>query len=104
MSNYSNLYKKGNKDGNGNYVNTGPPDHKKVQTNIKIKGTTFLDKQSKVNIGGLSVYFPFKPYDCQENYMSGVIKALEEGDNALLESPTGTGKTLCLLCSTLAWL
>lgn len=35
--------------------------------------------------------------------MTCVIEALQEGKHALLESPTGTGKTLCLLCATLAW-
>ncbi|EFJ52319.1 hypothetical protein VOLCADRAFT_30322, partial [Volvox carteri f. nagariensis] len=54
-------------------------------------------------IAGIPVEFPFEPYACQRNYMESVIKALQEGRNALLESPTGTGKTLCLLCSTLAW-
>jgi regulator of telomere elongation helicase 1 len=36
--------------------------------------------------------------------MEKVIQALQEKKFALLESPTGTGKTLCLLCSSLAWL
>ncbi|KAM3923568.1 regulator of telomere elongation helicase 1 isoform 2-T2 [Leptodactylus fuscus] len=52
---------------------------------------------------GVSVDFPFTPYKCQEDYMIKVLECLQKGVNGVLESPTGTGKTLCLLCATLAW-
>ncbi|KAL5824826.1 hypothetical protein ACOSQ3_020889 [Xanthoceras sorbifolium] len=54
-------------------------------------------------IRGIDVDFPFEAYDCQLVYMEKVIQSLQNKCNALLESPTGTGKTLCLLCATLAW-
>ncbi|XP_070556036.1 LOW QUALITY PROTEIN: regulator of telomere elongation helicase 1-like [Ptychodera flava] len=56
-----------------------------------------------LKIKGVDVDFPFTPYACQEDYMSKVIQCLQEKKNGILESPTGTGKTLCLLCATLAW-
>ena len=45
-------------------------------------------------MNGIEIHFPFKPYDVQRDYMAGVVAALRDATNALLESPTGTGKTL----------
>lgn len=56
-----------------------------------------------VTINGIEIDFPYPPYGAQIRYMSLVIDGLRNGHNALLESPTGTGKTLCLLCASLAW-
>ncbi|XP_072305421.1 regulator of telomere elongation helicase 1 [Eucyclogobius newberryi] len=58
---------------------------------------------SELSVLGITVKFPFPPYDCQRDYMSRVIECLQRKQNGVLESPTGTGKTLCLLCATLAW-
>ena len=63
-----------------------------------------LKNQHKQVIAGNTVYFPFTPYESQTTYMTRVIEAISQSQNALLESPTGTGKTLSLLCSALAWL
>ena len=54
-------------------------------------------------IGGIQVEFPFKPYEVQHEFMATLIKSLENSENCLLENPTGTGKTLSLLCASLAW-
>ena len=68
-----------------------------------------FNRQQIVNIKGIDIYFPYQIYDNQRAYMENVIQLLNNRINsnslniAALESPTGTGKTLCLLCSTLAW-
>lgn len=59
-------------------------------------------------ISGVPVEFPYKPYGTQLAYMGRVISTLDRARrqghcHALLESPTGTGKSLSLLCSALAW-
>ncbi|RLN28385.1 putative ATP-dependent RNA helicase DDX11 [Panicum miliaceum] len=50
--------------------------------------------------------FPFAPYPIQAEFMSFLYAALSSGPGALalLESPTGTGKTLSIICSALQWL
>ncbi|KAJ1971713.1 hypothetical protein H4R35_005102 [Dimargaris xerosporica] len=55
-------------------------------------------------IAGVPVRFPFPPYPAQLAMMAKIITALNRQENALLESPTGSGKSLALLCSALGWL
>ena len=60
-------------------------------------------KANKIKIDDLDIIFPYEPYQLQIDYMQKVVEACGEMKNALLESPTGTGKTLCLLAASLAW-
>ena len=54
-------------------------------------------------IRGVPVQFPYEPYPIQLVFMERVLEAVQESKDALLESPTGTGKTACLLVAVLAW-
>ncbi|PSC69979.1 putative ATP-dependent RNA helicase DDX11 [Micractinium conductrix] len=54
--------------------------------------------------GGAFPAFPYPPYDIQQRFMATLYSALEQGGVGLFESPTGTGKTLSLICSSLQWL
>jgi len=86
----------------------------------------------EIVINNIPIHFPFEPYDVQKDYMAKVIDCLQnvsgcyelcllcayqpilsnsytfnllsQGKHGMLESPTGTGKTLSLLCASLAWL
>ena len=60
---------------------------------------------SEIKIAGYSVRFPAgkKPFPAQLGVMNTVLRALHSSQNALIESPTGTGKTLALLASCLSW-
>ncbi|XP_071180461.1 Fanconi anemia group J protein homolog [Mytilus edulis] len=59
--------------------------------------------EERRTIRGVEVIFPCKPYPSQFSFMDKVIQGCEKGQNCLLESPTGSGKSLALLCSALAW-
>ncbi|NWJ07277.1 DDX11 helicase, partial [Crypturellus undulatus] len=48
--------------------------------------------------------FPYAPYAIQERFMAALYGALEQGQVGIFESPTGTGKSLSLICGALSWL
>ncbi|OXU22266.1 hypothetical protein TSAR_001674 [Trichomalopsis sarcophagae] len=48
--------------------------------------------------------FPFPPYPIQADFMKNLYMCLENGNLGIFESPTGTGKTLSIICGALKWL
>ncbi|KAK0724911.1 DNA repair helicase [Lasiosphaeris hirsuta] len=54
----------------------------------------------------IDFHHPFTPYDVQLDFMRAAYGVLEAGNGqvGILESPTGTGKSLSLICSALTWL
>jgi chromosome transmission fidelity protein 1 len=48
--------------------------------------------------------FPFNPYPIQATFMKNLYLCLENGHLGIFESPTGTGKTLSIICGSLKWL
>lgn len=59
----------------------------------------------KIIIDGLPVIFPYKLiFNEQEVYMRYLKKTLDASGHAILEMPTGTGKTVCLLSLLTAYL
>ena len=58
-----------------------------------------------MTISGCKLYFPShsKPFPSQKAVMSKIISAVLRRKNALIESPTGTGKTLAILSACLSW-
>lgn len=52
----------------------------------------------RFDLDGLDVFFPFdRIYLEQHQYMRSLKQSLDAGGHCLLEMPTGTGKTVCLL-------
>ncbi|KAI1188553.1 helicase C-terminal domain-containing protein [Nemania serpens] len=54
----------------------------------------------------IEFHHPFTPYHVQQQFMHTVYNVLERGNGqiGILESPTGTGKSLSLICAALTWL
>lgn len=49
-------------------------------------------------------HHPYEPYSIQLEFMQKLYKCIEDGNVSILESPTGTGKSLSLICAALTWL
>jgi DNA excision repair protein ERCC-2 len=59
----------------------------------------------RIFIDGLPVIFPYKLiFSEQEVYMRHLKRTLDAPGHAILEMPTGTGKTVCLLSLLTAYL
>ena len=62
-----------------------------------------MDNSQEYTMNRVKIHFPHKAYPSQVAMMNQIVRSLQQSKNALLESPTGSGKSLALLCAALAW-
>ena len=79
-------------------------DDKLTKEKIRIIHAYIPEQTHMYQIEDYLVHFPHEAYPIQIEYMKEVINACKNKNIAALELPTGTGKTLSLLCSTLSFL
>ncbi|KAL3265964.1 hypothetical protein HHI36_010151 [Cryptolaemus montrouzieri] len=48
--------------------------------------------------------FPFPPYNIQKDFMKALYNTINEKKFGIFESPTGTGKSLSIICGAIRWL
>ncbi|KAF5870722.1 putative atp-dependent rna helicase chl1 protein [Botrytis fragariae] len=63
-----------------------------------------MDTEIEIHNRKRDFHHPYTPYPIQETFMQTVWDVLEEGKIGILESPTGTGKSLSLICGGVTWL
>lgn len=66
-----------------------------------------MDNASHVQSdSAIDFHHPYTPYDVQLEFMKAAYNVLEYGNGqiGILESPTGTGKSLSLICASMTWL
>ncbi|KAF7721013.1 DEAD H (Asp-Glu-Ala-Asp His) box helicase 11, partial [Apophysomyces ossiformis] len=56
------------------------------------------------NDGPLDFAFPYEPYTIQQQFMNALHQTIRQKKIGIFESPTGTGKSLSLICGSLRWL
>lgn len=58
---------------------------------------------ARIKISGVPIEMPFEPYPAQIVTMTKLILCLMGGTSGLVESPTGTGKSLSIICAALGY-
>jgi chromosome transmission fidelity protein 1 len=63
-----------------------------------------MSPQQSATMEPKNFHHPFQPYGIQQTFMQAVYDCIEQGKVGIFESPTGTGKSLSLICGSLTWL
>ncbi|XP_059791078.1 ATP-dependent DNA helicase DDX11 isoform X3 [Balaenoptera ricei] len=83
-------------------INDCRSNYRLSKRNLRPLERTMADKTEEA--GGVHFPFPFTPYAIQKDFMAALYQVLEAGKIGIFESPTGTGKSLSLICGALSWL